>query len=89
MCLQYFAKSATILEDIRKKEGEQRMAKKVAQFFKVSFEQFQQGYEDTFGTIDEEVLRGIYEEIKLPKRATKGSAGYDFYMPITAKLMPG
>ena len=26
MCLQYFAKSATILEDIRKKEGEQRKA---------------------------------------------------------------
>lgn len=65
------------------------MAKKVAQFFKVSFEQFQQGYEDAFGTIDEEVLRGIYEEIKLPKRATKGSAGYDFYMPVTEKLMPG
>ena len=70
MCLQYFAKSATILEDIRKKEGEQRMAKKVAQFFKVSFEQFRQGYEDTFGTTDTEELRGIYEEIKLPKRAT-------------------
>lgn len=30
-----------------------------------------------------------YEELKLPKRATTGSAGYDFYSPIGFKLNPG
>lgn len=30
-----------------------------------------------------------YENLKLPKRATTGSAGYDFYSPISFKLAPG
>lgn len=31
---------------------------------------------------DNDKLLEIYNNIKLPKRATKGSAGYDFYSPI-------
>lgn len=65
------------------------MAKKVAQFFKVSFEQFREGYTDIFGETDEEMLREVYEEIRLPRRATRGSAGYDFFMPVTVALRPG
>lgn len=30
-----------------------------------------------------------YENIKLPKRATKGSAGYDFFAPFDFELAPG
>ena len=30
-----------------------------------------------------------YEDLKLPKRATTGSAGYDFYSPIGFRLQPG
>ena len=30
----------------------------------------------------------IYNAIKLPRRATKGSAGYDFYTPIDLKIAP-
>ena len=30
-----------------------------------------------------------YDEIKLPKRATKFSAGYDIYSPVDFKLEPG
>lgn len=30
-----------------------------------------------------------YEAIKLPKRGTKGSAGYDFYTPVAISLEPG
>lgn len=30
-----------------------------------------------------------YENLRLPKRATTGSAGYDFYSPISFKLAPG
>ena len=33
-----------------------------------------------------EKVREIYEKIKLPRRATAGSAGYDFFMPVTKTL---
>ena len=55
------------------------MAKKIAKFEKVSFEQFKEGYLDAIGQDSDEVIRSIYDALKLPKRATKGSAGYDFY----------
>lgn len=57
--------------------------KKVAQFHKVSLEQFTQSW-DLGG--DPKV---IYEQIQLPKRATKGSAGYDFFTPVAIELKPG
>ncbi len=31
----------------------------------------------------------IYEQIKLPKRATAGSAGYDFFSPVDFTVAPG
>ncbi|MDE7095160.1 MAG: hypothetical protein K2O23_01620, partial [Anaeroplasmataceae bacterium] len=31
----------------------------------------------------------LYKDLKLPKRATKGSAGYDFYAPFDITLAPG
>ena len=30
-----------------------------------------------------------YEQLQIPKRATKGSAGYDFFSPISFMLKPG
>jgi dUTP pyrophosphatase len=65
------------------------MAKRIAQFYKVSFEQFKEGYQDVFGEAKEQDIRRIYDEIKLPKRATRGSAGYDFYAPVSIRLKPG
>ena len=62
--------------------------KRVAQFEKVSFEEFLTDWQDTFGG-DTESVRKIYEGIKLPHRATKGSAGYDFYSPTEFVLKPG
>ena len=50
-----------------------------AKFYKVSYEQFQMGME-------KEDVKDIYDAIKLPRRATKGSAGYDFYTPIDIHL---
>lgn len=61
---------------------------RIAQFFKVSREQFLEGMED-FTQYTEEQKAEIYEKIKLPKRATKGSAGYDFYAPFSFALAPG
>ena len=65
------------------------MAKRIAKFHKVSYEQFKDGYVDVFGNANEEDIRKVYEDIKLPKRATKGSAGYDFYAPVSITLKPG
>ena len=61
--------------------------KKIAKFHKVSFEQFAEGFADY--SKDLEVVRKIYDSIKLPKRATKGSAGYDFFAPVGIVLAPG
>ena len=55
----------------------------------MSFEQFKEGYQDAFGEAKEQDIRRIYDEIKLPKRATRGSAGYDFYAPVSIRLKPG
>lgn len=61
--------------------------KKIAKFEKVSFEQFKEAWIDTFG--DENNLLKSYDCIKLPKRATIGSAGYDFYATSDIYLRPG
>ena len=59
-------------------------------FEKVSFEQFKKDYIKTLQVsedkVDEQYIRYIYDNIKLPKRATTGSAGYDFFSPITFNL---
>lgn len=60
---------------------------RIAQFYKVSFEQFKKDYLDTFG--NDNNVQAIYDNIQLPKRATSGSAGYDFYAPIDFTLKPG
>ena len=62
--------------------------KKIAKFEKVTFEQFLKDWKDAFPQETEEKIKEIYEEIKLPKRATKSSAGYDFYLPCPIALSP-
>lgn len=56
--------------------------KRIAQFHKVSKQEF-------LKSCDLENAIEIYQQIKLPKRATKGSAGYDFYAPFSIELEPG
>lgn len=34
-------------------------------------------------------IRGVYDALKLPMRATDGSAGYDFYSPFDFCIQPG
>lgn len=66
---------------------------KVAKFEKVSFEQFKKDIIKTFykdnDKIDDKYIKYIYDNIKLPKRATSGSAGYDFYLPMSFTLAFG
>ncbi len=63
--------------------------KRVAQFFKVSAENFIEAVKEDFPEYTEEDIRDMYESLELPKRATKGSAGYDFYAPFAFALPPG
>ena len=62
---------------------------KVAQFFKVSPENFMEAMKDDFPQYTEADIKDIYESLELPKRATKGSAGYDFFAPFAFSLPPG
>ena len=61
---------------------------RIAKFEKVSEARFIEDWLDTFGG-SEEGARQVYEKLKLPKRATRGSAGYDFYSPLAFSLKPG
>lgn len=63
--------------------------RRIAQFYKVSMENFIQAWKEEFPACVEQEICGIYESIKLPKRGTKGSAGYDFFSPLTFSLAPG
>ena len=63
--------------------------KRIAQFFKVSFDEFKKGIEGEIPGLKEEEIKEMYDSLELPKRATKGSAGYDFYTPFTFNLKPG
>lgn len=64
----------------------------IAEFYKVSFNQFYQDSKKN-GFIDDEtspeIVKLIWEKIKLPTRATGGSAGYDFYLPYSFYLHGG
>ena len=63
--------------------------KRIARFEKVSFEQFVEGWGDTLGITDHDKIRALYDGIRLPRRATAGSAGYDFFAPADITLRPG
>ncbi len=54
--------------------------KRIAKFEKVSFEEFSKSFDKD--------VKNMYEEIKMPTRATKGSAGYDFFLPYNVTLKP-
>lgn len=64
----------------------------IAEFDKVSFNQFLQDSEK-YGFVDSgtnsEIIKIIWDGIKLPARATGGSAGYDFYLPYPFFLKEG
>ncbi len=60
---------------------------KIAEFEKVSFEQFEKDWLKNYPDTDN--VKAIYDNIKLPKRATTGSAGYDFYAPADIVIEKG
>lgn len=56
----------------------------IARFEKVSINQFNKDLKDLLNMEGD-----FYNNIVLPKRATSGSAGYDFVTPIDIDLKPG
>ena len=60
---------------------------RIARFEKVSPQQFAEGWRDVFGTYAG--ASHAYESLSLPRRATVGSAGYDFSLPFDLELAPG
>lgn len=66
---------------------------RVANFEKVSRERFVEDWINTFHFLSSperiEEANKIYDEIRLPERATKGSAGYDFFSPDNFGLYSG
>lgn len=67
------------------------MNRSIAKFEKVSFEQFLKDMMDTFQEegLTKEQVEYAYKSLQLPKRATTGSAGYDFFSPVDFELKPG
>ncbi len=62
---------------------------RIAKFHKVSKEQFVIDWTGAFPEQTPEQAEEIYEAIRLPRRATAGSAGYDFYVPADFRIAPG
>lgn len=65
--------------------------KRIAQFEKVNYEQFKKDWKDTF--LNTKITtnikyKNIYDNILLPRQATKGSARYDFFAPVDFILRP-
>lgn len=61
----------------------------VGKFSKVSYDEFAKAIRSETDAITEDAIIDMYNTIKLPKRATTGSAGYDLYAPIWIELAPG
>lgn len=59
---------------------------RVGKFEKISFSQWKENFPQDIEGVS---AQQVHEEIKLPKRATKGSAGYDFFAPFDITLKPG
>ena len=63
--------------------------RRIAKFEKVSQEQFVKDFLDAFPEQDEAEAVRVYGAIRLPERATAGSAGYDYFSPVDFTLQPG
>ena len=63
----------------------------IAQFEKVSYEQFNQDVQALFPEkgFTRAQTAAAYEGIALPRRATQGAAGYDLAVPFQMRLAPG
>ena len=90
--------SSELEKVIRHYEGEDKMIlntdvemnlERIAQFSKVSFEQFKKDLINTSENFSKVDINEMYNGIKLPTRSTAHSAGYDISIPYDVELEPG
>ena len=64
---------------------------RIAKFEKVTLEQFSKDFKNLNpnSTLSDSEIDEMYNSIKMPARATKMSAGYDFYLPYAIELDVG
>ena len=62
---------------------------RIAVFEKVSFEQFAKDWKNYDAEMNEAEVKAVYDAIRLPERATAGSAGYDFRCPVSMTIEAG
>lgn len=63
--------------------------KKIAQFEKVGYEQFEKDMQKVwYNSLDSIAVSMMYDDITLPVRKTVGSAGYDFVIPFNISIKP-
>ena len=58
-------------------------------FEKVTYGQFFDSYKDMNPELTDDFVGQMYDDLQLPTRSTKGSAGYDFKAPFAFSLAPG
>lgn len=58
-------------------------------FEKISITEYEKTIKENFTPKNGVLAFASYDELSIPRRATKGSAGYDFISPISFKLNPG
>jgi dUTP pyrophosphatase len=68
--------------------GKGKEMKRIADFYKVSSKIFTDEAVSSL-KLERGSAEEAYNDIKLPKRATLGSAGYDFYAPVDLIIRPG
>ncbi len=56
---------------------------------KVSRNQYEKDLRELFPAMKRAESEAVYNRVKLPKRATAGSAGYDIFTPMSFALKPG
>ena len=63
---------------------------KLMKFEKISYDQFCKDIDNLAvrHDHDEWEIRDMYDYLRLPRRATPGSAGYDFHMPCKIRVEP-
>lgn len=61
---------------------------RIAKFEKVPYEVFEKSVMDNYPLYKKSQIRELYDNIQLPTRATKGSAGYDIHSTVDAFIDP-
>lgn len=61
---------------------------RVATFEKVSYEEYSKSVQECYNNSDETLtnIQEQYDNIMIPRRATQGSAGYDFFAPFDIEI---